>query len=114
MPMGQISFATSDSLPLVALLCFASVIFLAVCVRNYFASRVEEAPAADSVPIPHRIELQRAADARQLDDAVEASITRVVQTWSAPPLAPGQKTYLGSDEDQRQTQRRRATAQPGL
>lgn len=103
MATDQIPSTTIDWLPLVALLCFASVLFLVFCVRKYFASRAREARLAESVQIAHRIESPRAPDAPERNDAVEESLSKVMQTWSASPLAPGDQPYLFSAEDQRKS-----------
>jgi hypothetical protein len=102
--MGQFSFATSNALPLVALLCFASVLFLAVCVAKYFRSRNEEVlSVADAVPVPQQVELHPTLELVRLDDAIEASIDKVMQTWGGPPLASSEHAYPCGDEDQRQS-----------
>jgi len=102
--MGQISLTASNGLPLVALLCFASVLFLSFCVWKYFGSRAEGASSpADSTPILQHVELHPALDSLRLDDTVEASMDKVVQTWGAPPVASSDQAYPCSEEDQRQS-----------
>ena len=103
MATEQIPSITIDWLPLVALLCFASVLFLVFCVRKYFASRAREARLAESVQIAPRIELPRASDAVERNDAVEESFSKIVQTWSASPLPPADQAYLCNAEDQRES-----------
>jgi len=88
-------------LPWVALFCFASVLFLSFCVWKYFGSRSEGASPADSTPVPQHVELHPALDSLLLDDAVEASMDKVMQTWGAPPVASSEHAYPCSDEDQR-------------
>ena len=102
--MGQVSLTASNWLPLVALLCFASVLFLSFCVWKYFSSRTEGASSpADSTPVLQHVELHPLVDSLRLDDAVEASMDKIVQTWGAPPVAPSDQAYPCSEEDQRQS-----------
>jgi hypothetical protein len=112
--MGQISFTAGSWLPLVALFCLGSVLFLAVCVRKYFHSRVEEASCpADSVPVPQLVELRPALNSLRLDEAVEASIDKVMQTWGARPETSSDQAYPCSEEDQRQSSAGEAVIRTG-
>ena len=99
--MAQFPLNTIDSLPLVALLCLASVVFLAFCLRKLFASRVREDPLPESSAIMPLIELQRSLDTLDVGREAATTIDNIVQTWSDPGTALTDQAYLESAEDQR-------------
>ena len=101
--MGQISFSAGNWLPLAVLFCVGSVLLLAVCVRKYFQGRAAETSVpADSVSVPQQVEVHPALSALRVDEAVVASIDRVMQTWAPPPDTSTVQAYPCGEEDQRQ------------
>ena len=101
--MGQISFSAGNWLPAVAFFCLGSVLLLGVCVRKYFQARAEEASVpAEPVSVPQLVEVHPALNALRVDDAVVASIDRVMQTWAPPSGTSAVQAYGCGEEDQRQ------------
>lgn len=98
--MGSSPVAAIDPLLFVALLCFASLVFLAFCVRKYFASRAREAVVDAPMPITRPTDAQDPTEPVENDPAIERSMSRILETWSATLAVAGDPDDSGSREDQ--------------